>query len=171
MKSNFLVLHLELLIILFCQKAFSDEKDYIFSLNTGSYLNHIGSHNSEYVQRFDNKTVILGIKSSDSTSISVGSFLNSFNNHCFLLGIEKNWHHFNNKLSFEGLYAYAGEFFFNKFDNCGNNGVYNTAKDKLGIAAVPYIYHGFEYDFTSFMSLQVGIILPNLFVSTIQWKY
>ncbi|MDM7000296.1 hypothetical protein QUG99_27970, partial [Klebsiella michiganensis] len=34
-----------------------------------------------------------------------------------------------------------------------------------------YIYHGFQYNFTDYFGVESGIILPAVFVVSIQWSF
>ena len=143
-----------------------------FVINTGSFLYHLYNPNdSKYTEFFDNKFLSAGIRINNSSYIIAGSFLNSYGNRCALLGLEKNWHNFNNKLSFKGGYAYAGEFFFDSLDHCGDQGIYKRIKEVTGVGFAPYIYHGISYGINSIMSLEAGLILPGLAVATVQWKF
>ena len=97
-------------------------------------------NDSKYTEFFDNKYLSLNIRISDKNELVAGSLLNSFGNRCAILGATHNWHNFSNKLSFEGLYAYVGEFFFDGFDNCGDRGIYKRFEEATNIAFAPYIY-------------------------------
>ncbi|EPR6375954.1 hypothetical protein ACU7TN_005168, partial [Enterobacter asburiae] len=68
-------------------------------------------------------------------------------------------------------YGYVGEFFFDTFDDCGDHGSYHDFKKATGIGFSPYIYHGFQYNFTSYFGMDVGIIIPSVFVITAQWSF
>ena len=143
-----------------------------FSLNTGSFVYHAYNlDKTKQTQFFDNKYFSASIKVSDSNALVVGTFLNSYGNRCVLLGLEKNWHNFNNKLSFEGLYAYAGDFFFEPLDHCGDKGIYKKFKNITGVGFAPYLYHGIEYDINKIISLDLGIILPGILVASLGWKF
>jgi hypothetical protein len=143
-----------------------------FVINTGSFLYHLYNPNdTKYTELFDNKFLSVGVRINDSSHIIAGSFLNSYGNRCALLGLEKNWYNFNDKLSFKGGYAYAGDFFFDSLDHCGDQGMYKRIEELTGIGFAPYIYHGISYDITSIMSFEAGLILPGLAVASIQWKF
>lgn len=144
-----------------------------FSLHTGSFIYHFyGQSKNDYTEHFENKFIAGDIKINDSSRLMAGTFINSYGSRCFLLGLEKNWHDFNSKLSFEGSYSYAGEFFFEPFSHCGDSGgIYKKIGNNTGLEFSPYIYHGLEYDLAPMVSLEVGILLPAIFISSIQWKF
>ncbi len=148
------------------------KKENKFSINTGSFIYHFynpGENN--YTELFDNKYFSAGINIFRGLDLSIGTFKNSYGDRCAMIGVEKNWHDFNKKTSFEGFYSYAGEFFFKSFRNCKNQGVYKNFRNSVGIGFAPYIYHGVEYKVTNNMSLKGGIIVPGLFTSTIHWSF
>lgn len=87
------------------------------------------------------------------------------------MGVQKNWKHLGKKLTFEGVYAYAGEFFFSDFSHCGDDGVYAKIKKATGLGFAPYIYHGLEYDLNKNISIEGGFILPLILVATIQFHF
>ncbi|MCL0267885.1 hypothetical protein M2T75_31595, partial [Klebsiella pneumoniae] len=35
----------------------------------------------------------------------------------------------------------------------------------------PYIYHAIQYNFTDYFALESGIIIPSVFVISIQWSF
>lgn len=88
-----------------------------------------------------------------------------------MVGFEKNWHKFNDKISFEGSYAYVGEFFIPQFSKCAEAGIYKNIKDRVGIGFAPYLYHGINYKITKDVSFKSGLLLPNIFISSLEWKF
>ncbi len=40
----------------------------------------------------------------------------------------------------KGMYSYAGEFFIDAFEGCGDGGIYKTSKEKVGVVFAPYIF-------------------------------
>lgn len=165
------------LLNIFIQRIFAEDislnKGMDYSLNTGSFIFHAYAPNQKFNQYFHNQFV--AIEKSVSHSIIdnyvVGTFLNSYDDRCILLGVQKNWINFHNKLSFEGLYAYAGEFFIDAFSECGASGLYNDMLRATGIGFVPYIYHGIEYDLDPHISLEAGALLPGILVLSVQWHF
>ena len=75
------------------------------------------------------------------------------------------------KEPFKGVYAYTGEFFFKAFRDCGDSGTYRTAKKITGVGFSPYIYHGLQYNFTDYFGVETGIIVPAIFVMSVQWSF
>jgi hypothetical protein len=63
------------------------------------------------------------------------------------------------------------EFFFDAFSHCGDSGTYRTAKKITGIGFSPYLYHGLQYNFTDYFGVEGGIIVPAIFVMSIQWSF
>ena len=112
-------------------------------------------------------------KFSDTSKYSVvlGTMKNSFNDRCLAAGVRRDWAGWNNGWVFKGIYGYVGEFFFDTFDDCGDHGSYHDFKKVTGIGFSPYIYHGFQYNFTSYFGMDVGIIIPSVFVITAQWSF
>lgn len=147
-------------------------KDKEYSIHIGSYLKHL-RENSPQVEDFDNKLFDIEYKidKNYADNIILGTIINSSGNRCMMIGIQKNYYDFSDRLSFEGTYIYSGEFFFDAFKQCGDGGVYKTLKEKSGIAFAPYIYHGLEYDISSNISLEGGVILPGLVLLNIQFHF
>lgn len=145
----------------------------LFSVNTGSFLFHALPPDSESTQYFKNQYISVERKlSADSDySILVGTFINSQNNRCALLGVRKDWYRVNDKLVIKGVYTYAGEFFLDAFDNCGDGGFYQDMKDNTGVAFAPYIYHAAQYNFTDYFGIEGGVILPGILIMSVQWSF
>jgi hypothetical protein len=75
-------------------------------------------------------------------------------------------------MTFEGVYAYAGELLLDTFSECGDSpGLYNRIKGVTGIGFAPYLYHGIEFDLSQHASLEAGAILPGILVLTVQWHF
>lgn len=151
----------------------SAELNTLYSINTGSFLFHLVPYDVDSYQYFDNQYFSIERKFSKNSDYSLfaGTFLNSQANRCMLLGVRKDWYRVNNKIVIKGIYSYAGEFFFDAFKDCGNGGVYRTSKEKTGIAFAPYIYHAAQYNFNQHVGVEVGIILPIIFVMSVQWSF
>jgi hypothetical protein len=96
---------------------------------------------------------------------------NSFNDRCLAAGVRKDWANLGDGLVFKGIYGYVGEFFFDAFSDCGDHGSYHDFKKVTGVGFSPYIYHGFQYNFTSYFGMDVGLIIPSVFVITVQWSF
>lgn len=149
------------------------ELNTLISMNTGSFLFHAVPFDTESHQYFGNQYFSLERKFSEDSdySLMVGTFLNSQANRCFLLGVRKDWHRINKRLVLKGVYSYAGEFFFDTFDNCGDGGVYRTSKENTGVAFAPYIYHAAQYNFNEHVGVEAGFILPLIMVVSVQWSF
>lgn len=163
---------LAFIFILFPHKS-NAELNTLISMNTGSFLFHLVPFDTESHQYFDNQYFSIERKFSENSDYSLlaGTFLNSQANRCILLGVRKDWYQINNKLVFKGVYSYAGEFFVDAFDSCGDGGVYKTNKEKIGVAFAPYIYHAAQYNFTEHIGVEAGFILPIIVVFSIQWSF
>ena len=149
-------------------------KDTKFSIHTGSYIKHIVPNGKGLNQKLGNKFFDIEFKLDNNKYFDktlIGTFLNSEGNRCILLGVQKDWKNINNRLTFEGVYAYAGEFFFSTFEHCGDAGPYNKIRNKTGVGFAPYIYHGLEYGLNKHISLELGFIAPLIAVSTIQFHF
>ena len=96
---------------------------------------------------------------------------NSFDDRCIALGVRRDWASLGNGWVFKGIYGYVGEFFFDAFEDCGDHGSYKDFKDATGIGFSPYIYHGLQYNFTDYFGIESGIILPAVFVISVQWSF
>ena len=151
----------------------SINKDLDYSLNTGSFIFHAYAPNQQFNQYFHNQFIAAEKRLDESVvdSVIFGTFLNSYDDRCILLGVQKNWINFNRRLSFEGVYAYAGEFFIDAFSKCGVSGPYNDMLRATGVGFVPYIYHGIEYDLDPHVSLEAGALLPGILVLSVQWHF
>ncbi|MCV4626929.1 hypothetical protein OFC18_33160, partial [Escherichia coli] len=55
--------------------------------------------------------------------------------------------------------------------HCGDSGTYRTAKKITGIGFSPYLYHGLQYNFTDYFGVEGGIIVPAIFVMSVQWSF
>lgn len=154
--------------------ASSSSEDYNkFAIKVGSFVYHIegDKDSSKYTEEFDNKLLAASYKFSQDKEIVIGSLLNSYSDRCAIIGMGKNWHQINSKLSFEGLYAYAGEFFFDNTQDCGNKGIYQTIKQKTGLGFAPYIYHGIKYKLLPNFALELGLIAPTVLVATTRFEF
>lgn len=145
----------------------------LVSINTGSFLFHVVPYDVDSNQYFDNRYLSIERKlSADSDySLFAGTFLNSQDNRCLLLGMRKDWFRFSDNLAVKGIYSYAGEFFFDAFKHCGDGGVYRTSKKRTGVAFVPYIYHAVQYNFNPHIGVEAGFILPFIVVLSVQWSF
>lgn len=145
----------------------------LFSINTGSLSYHAFPPDEDSNQYFDNRYFSIERKlSADSDySVMAGTFLNSQNERCALIGVRKDWHRFSDKLVFKGVYAYAGEFFIETFEDCGQGGFYEDMKDNIGVGFAPYIYHAAQYNFTDYFGVEGGLMLPGILVLSVQWSF
>ncbi|GLS89220.1 hypothetical protein GCM10007916_02870 [Psychromonas marina] len=161
-----------LAFMLFPIKSYA-ERTTLYSVNTGSFLFHIAPFDTDSNQYFDNQYLSIERKFSKDSDYSLfaGTFLNSQANRCLLLGLRKDWYRVNDKLVIKGVYSYAGEFFFDAFEDCGDGGFYNTVKEKTGVGFAPYLYHAAQYNFTDYFALEAGFILPVIFVMSMQWSF
>ncbi len=147
--------------------------DLKYSLNTGSFVYHAYSPQRDFTQYFENHFFALErkIRNPYVDALVIGSALNSHGNRCLMLGVQKDWIQYDERLSFEGVYAYAGEFFFDAFDRCGDEGFYSNIKDITGVGFTMYIYHGIEYDLGRHLSLEFGAALPAILLLSVQWHF
>ncbi|MDD9173674.1 MULTISPECIES: hypothetical protein [Aliivibrio] len=145
----------------------------LYSVNTGSFLYHLVPYDPDSHQYFGNQYFSVERKfSADSDySFMLGTFLNSQANRCMLIGVRKDWYRVNSKLVIKGMYSYAGEFFIDAFEDCGDGGIYKTSKEKVGVAFAPYIYHAAQYNFTDYFGVEAGFILPGIIVMSMQWSF
>ncbi len=44
-------------------------------------------------------------------------------------------------------------------------------KKITGIGFSPYLYHGLQYNFTDYFGVEGGIIVPAIFVMSVQWSF
>lgn len=144
----------------------------LYSVNTGSYVYHLTNNQGQYTENFENHFFSVERKfSADSKySLLLGTMNNSFNDRCLALGVRRDWYHSGSGWTFKGVYGYTGEFFFDAFEHCGDHGSYKDFKDATGIGFSPYIYHAIQYNFTDYFAVESGIIIPSVFVISIQWE-
>lgn len=155
--------------------SFADEIN-LYSVNTGSFVYHLTGNHGQYTEEFDNNYFSVERKFSEDSkySLLVGTMKNSFDDRCFSIGVRRDWLKGTGPTegwTFKGVYAYTGEFFFDAFSHCGDSGTYHTAKKITGVGFSPYIYHGLQYNFTDYFGIESGIILPSIFVITMQWSF
>ena len=145
----------------------------LYSMNTGSYVYHMTGNHGQYNEHFNNNFFSVERKFSQDSkySVLVGTMKNSFDDRCIALGVRRDWVSLGNGWVFKGIYGYVGEVFFSAFEHCGDHGSYKDFKDATGIGFSPYIYHGFQYNFTDYFGVESGIILPAVFVVSIQWSF
>ena len=145
----------------------------LYSINTGSYVYHLTNNQVQYNVNFENNFISVERKFPEDSKYSfvLGTMKNSFDDRCLAAGVRRDWVDWNNGWVFKGIYGYVGEFFFDAFDDCGDHGSYHDFKKATGIGFSPYIYHGFQYNFTSYFGIDVGIIIPSVFVITAQWSF
>jgi len=154
-------------------RADSLSSEMSYSLNTGSFIYHAYAPQREFTQYFDNRFIALERKIENKyiDALVIGSALNSHGNRCLMLGVQKDWIQYDERLSFEGVYGYAGEFFVDAFEHCGDEGFYKNVKDITGIGFTFYIYHGLEYDLARHVSLEAGVALPVIVLFSVQWHF
>lgn len=145
----------------------------LVSVNTGSFLYHAIPANADSTQYFDNRyfSIERKLDADSDYSFMIGTFLNSQNERCALLGARKDWYRFSDKLVFKGVYAYAGEFFIEAFEDCGQGGFYEDMKNSTGVGFSPYIYHAAQYNFTDYLGVEGGLMLPGILVMSLQWTF
>ena len=142
--------------------AFSNQGD--FSLKYLSFVYHTYDPDYDGTQYLENQFFSLGYNLDSKNSFSIGTFKNSQGNRCFSAGLNREWVDFGNSWRFSGSYLYAGEFFFDVFSSCGDEGLYADVKDAIGIGFAPYINHYFSYNFTESTSVDFGLLLPGITV-------
>jgi len=169
--KKFLLLFIITQLVLLSNSLAKDDKQR-YTLRTGSYAKHIlDDGDDDYNQDFENKFFALGIGVYEESEILIGSLKNSFDNRCLFLGYGTNWHNFNKKLSFEGIYAYVGEFFIEEFKDCGDEGFYRKSNERFNVGFAPYIYHGLKYQITPYFAVESGIVLPDIAIASVIWSF
>lgn len=145
----------------------------LYSVNTGSWTYHLTNNHGQYTEGLDNQFVSVERKFSSNSkySLLIGTMKNSFDDRCIAIGVRRDWVSLGNGWVFKGVYGYVGEFFFDTFEHCGNHGSYKDFKEVTGIGFSPYIYHSFQYNFTDNFGLETGVILPSVFVVSLQWSF
>jgi hypothetical protein len=159
--------------LLFYVEPACSEGNNLYSVNTGSFVYHLTGNHGQYNENFNNKFFSVERKfSTDSQySMIIGTMKNSFDDRCMAIGLRKDWMASQTGWTFKGVYGYTGEFFFKAFQHCGDSGTYATAKKLTGVGFSPYIYHAAQYNFTRYYSIESGIILPSIFVVSMQWSF
>jgi hypothetical protein len=145
----------------------------LYSINTGSYVYHLTGNHGQYNEHFNNQFLSVERKFSPDSRYSAlaGTMKNSFDDRCLSLGMRRDWVSGQSGWTFKGVYAYTGEFFFKAFSHCGDSGAYRTAKKLTGVGFSPYVYHGLQYNFTDYFGVEGGIIIPAIFVMSVQWSF
>ncbi|MGP2514554.1 hypothetical protein [Yersinia sp. 2545 StPb PI] len=145
----------------------------LYSVNTGSFVYHLTGNRGQYTEKFDNRFFSVERKFSDDSkySVLVGTMKNSFDDRCIAIGLRRDWLSDKSGWAFKGVYGYTGEFFFDAFSHCGDDGSYNDFKKATGIGFSPYIYHAVQYNFTDYFGIESGIIIPSIFVISVQWSF
>lgn len=100
----------------------------------------------------------------------LGSTINSQFNRCFIIGMHDDLYT-NENLTFEASYMYVGEFFFDEFSQCDDDGIYSEVKKAVSIGFVPVLYYGLEYNIYETVGLEIGWILPGILVLGVQVHY
>jgi hypothetical protein len=142
------------------------------SFNTGSFVYHLIGNHGLYTEKFDNEFYSVEKRLSDNSdySLLVGTMRNSYGHRCLSLGVRKDWAEQGN-IVYKGIYGYTGEFFFDEFSQCGNEGIYHSFKKITRVGFAPYIYHAAQYNFTHYFGVEAGIILPSVFVVSLNWRF
>ncbi|MGD8105871.1 hypothetical protein ACQE32_04220 [Pantoea sp. FN0302] len=155
----------------FSNLCLADELD-LYSLHTASFAYHLYSPTKDYNQYFKNNLIAVERRVNENSDYSLyaGTMINSEGNRCALLGFEKDWGTYNN-LTIEGIYLYAGEFWFKSFSNCGDKGMYQDIKKMTGVGFAPYIYHGVKYEMNPHVNFRSGVLLPGILVLSLQLKF
>ena len=150
------------------------DKDKKISFHVGSYTQHLGA-NGDHVEGFDNNLFSIEYPINEYApffdNFVIGTLENSIGDRCFMMGAQKTYFDLYDGLSFEGYYIYCGEFFFGLFAECGDDGVYQTIKEQTGLGFAPFIYHGLQFDMTSYISLDVGLMLPSIMFVSLQYNF
>jgi hypothetical protein len=84
---------------------------------------------------------------------------NSFDDRCIALGVRRDWVSLGNGWVFKEFMATLASF-FSAFEHCGDHGSYKDFKDATGIGFSPYIYHGFQYNFTDYFGVESELFFP-----------
>ena len=145
----------------------------LYSINTGSFVYHLTGNYGQYNEFFDNKFFSIERKFSEDSKYSalLGTMSNSFGDRCIAMGLRRDWISGDSDWVLKGVYGYTGEFFFDALSHCGDHGSYHDFKKITGIGFSPYIYHAIQYNFTSYFSVESGIIIPSVFVVSVQWSF
>lgn len=145
----------------------------LYSINTGSFVYHLTGNYGQYNEFFDNRFFSVERKFSEDSKYSalLGTMRNSFGDRCIAMGLRRDWISGDSDWVLKGVYGYTGEFFFDALSHCGDHGSYHDFKKITGIGFSPYIYHAIQYNFTSYFSIESGIIIPSVFVVSVQWSF
>ncbi|PLR35421.1 hypothetical protein CYR55_13470 [Chimaeribacter californicus] len=151
--------------------ALADDLD-LYSIHTASFVYHAFAPKDRYEQYFKNELIAVErrMNSTSDYSLYAGTMINSEGDRCVLLGVDKKWAQYN-KWDVEGIYLYAGEFFFKSFSHCGDSGAYHDIKKATGVGFAPYIYHGVKYNVNRYVGLRAGFILPVITVLSVQINF
>ena len=145
-----------------------------YSVHVLSLVYHFIDRSSDTVEGFSNQLSLFSIQLPERYFIDdviIGSLIHSGGKRCLVVGGRKHLKHFNDRLSFNGTYAYVGEAPSDVFNDCGDNKIYRGIRDKTGIGAAPYLYHGLEYDLNRHVSLHTGYTLTNILSANLEYSW
>ncbi len=169
-------LFLVLFFFLFTNFAFADDrksffKDRDFSVYFLSWTKHINSDNK--TEGFKNYAFMAGVSIDDARKMKLifGSLKNSFDNRCTMIGISRDWVKLSNNFDFVGIYAYVGEIPFTRCEHCGDDGTYKSIKKHFNVGFAPYIWHGIRYRATNHLSINAGILFPNIVSASLELRF
>lgn len=170
MSARFLILFF--LLLQFLIPTGQAREINLYSVNTGSFVYHLLDNQGMYTEKFDNQFFSAERRFSEDSeySLLLGTMKNSYGDRCLALGVRKDWKK-QSRWTFKGVYGYTGEFFFEPFSHCGDDGIYRSFKKTTGVGFAPYIYHAVQYNFTDYFGVESGIIFPSVFVISMQWSF
>ena len=70
----------------------------------------------------------------------------------------------------KGVYAYTGNFSLMPSATVGIPAPTAPPKNHRHRFS-PYLYHGLQYNFTDYFGVEGGIIVPAIFVMSVQWSF
>ncbi len=109
-----------------------------FEIKYLSYVYHAYDPDYDGTEHFGNQFFSIGYDLTPRHNFLVGTFKNSQDNRCFATGLDYVWANFNNGWRFKGSYLYAGEFFFDDFSSCGDEGYILKSKKSPGLVCSLY---------------------------------
>ena len=139
------------------------------SVMGGTFIYHLYRPDfNDPTEFFENKYISVNYELKNGNELYFGTALTSGGERVAVIGYKKNWARLNERLSFEGMYGYGGNFFFPFLSESGGGGFYGEMKNLTGVAFAPYIYHAFEFRLSRSASIHSGIFLPLTFCTTFQ---
>ena len=96
---------------------------------------------------------------------------NSFDDRCLTLGVRRDWLKNDTGWLLKACMPIPGNFSLTLSATAATQAPTVPLKKSPAFGFSPYIYHGLQYNFTDYFGVEGGIIIPAIFVMSIQWSF